>query len=381
MPPSRAQARLAEFLETAERLKNERATAGNVLETLEATPPAEWPTLAARPEFQTNAALERLGEEVHRRIDRTPREALAIADLAVSIAEALPLTAYPAVTIAQIRATAWKDRATVLRFLGRIPETFEAIQRAEEILDKHVALGLDRAVVDLVKALTLLNTDQCEEARTLAMACGSVFLAHGDLERALQAGEIEGHVLFEKQQYRDARTLFESLLDIARAINHTDAEARCHHNAGYCAIYLNDFKAANIHFSEAIIKLTDLGKPVAAIRTQWGAGQVLIGRGQMESGLKHLHAARSAFTAHDLLEEAGLCGLSIAEALLSRGQEQQARDIVHAIAKDFSESPIERRIVDAVIELEKTLFDSEAPVEALRGVYALIESHTKHAHL
>ena len=57
MPPSPAQARLAEFLETAERLKNERAAAGNVLETVEATPPDAWPSLANVPEFQTNAAL------------------------------------------------------------------------------------------------------------------------------------------------------------------------------------------------------------------------------------------------------------------------------------------------------------------------------------
>src|SRR5437870_13177211 len=123
MPPSPAQARLAEFLETAERLKNERAAAGNVLETVEATPPDAWPSLAVLPEFQTNAALERLGDEVHRRIDRNPREALMLADLAVSIAETLPPTTYPAVTLAQIRAMAWKDRATVLRFLGKFPES------------------------------------------------------------------------------------------------------------------------------------------------------------------------------------------------------------------------------------------------------------------
>ena len=111
MPPSPAQARLAEFLETAERLKNERAAAGNVLETVEATPPDAWPSLANVPEFQTNAALEKLGDEVRRRLDRNPREALALAALATTIADALPRTAYPAVTLAQIRAMAWKDRA------------------------------------------------------------------------------------------------------------------------------------------------------------------------------------------------------------------------------------------------------------------------------
>src|SRR5262249_5402568 len=61
---SRAQSRLTEFLETAERLKNERAAAGAVIETVEATPPEAWPALASLAEFQTNAALERLGDEV-----------------------------------------------------------------------------------------------------------------------------------------------------------------------------------------------------------------------------------------------------------------------------------------------------------------------------
>ena len=381
MPPSRAQARLAEFLETAERLKNERAAAGAVLETLEATPPAEWPTLATRPEFQTNAALEKLGDEVRRRLDRNPREALALAELATAIADGLPETAYPTVTLAQIRAMAWKDRANALRFMGRIPETFDALKHADQILEKHVALGLDRAVVDLVKALTLLNTGDCEEARALAITCGSVFLAHGDLTRALQAGEIEAHVLFEKQQYADAYPLFKSLIDVAHAIADGDAEARCHHNAGYCAIFLNDLKSANIHLSEAISKFNDLGKAIAGIRAQWGAGQVLIGRGQIDAGLRHLYAARDAFAQHELYEESGLSGLSIAEALLSRGDEQEAHEMVRAIARDFRESPLERRIVDAVVALEQTMIDSDAPVEAVRDVYALIESHSKHASL
>ncbi|HEV2719881.1 MAG TPA: hypothetical protein VG323_07655, partial [Thermoanaerobaculia bacterium] len=309
MPPSRAQARLAEFLETAERLKNERAAAGTVLETVEATPPAAWPSLAERPDFQTNAALERLSDEVRRRLERNPREALALAELATTIADALPETAYPAVTLAQIRAMAWKDRAKSLRFLTRIPEAFDALKRAEEILDKHVALGLDRAVVDMVKALIFIDTGQFEDARATAITCGSVFLAHGDLIHALSAGEIEGHVLYETGKYADAYTLFKSLIDVARAAEDLEAEARCHHNAASCAMFLDDFRTANVHYSEAIAKLTDLGHVVNATRTQWGAGQVLIRKGQIQAGLKHLYAARENFIQHEMLEEAGLCGL------------------------------------------------------------------------
>jgi tetratricopeptide (TPR) repeat protein len=372
--PSGADARLAEFLETAERLKKERDTAGSVMEMVEATPPEAWPTLAAVPELQTNAALEVLGEEVRRRLDRNPREALALAELATTIADALPRTAYPAVTLAQIRATAWKDLAKTLRFLGRYDETFRAIERAEEILEKHVALGLDRAVVDLVKALAFIDTGRYDEARALAMTCGSVFLAHGDLTRALYAGEIEANVLYEERRYTDAQALYHSLLDVARAADDDAAEARFHNNAGYCAMQLDDFRTANIHFSEAIAKLTDLGEKVAATRTQWGAGLVLVGRGQTEHGLQYLSAARQSFADFGMVEEASLCGLSIAEALLSRGDADSARLLVRDVAEQFRESHLEHRIIEAVGALEQTLADDNAPIDAVRNVYAMIES-------
>ena len=374
MPPSRAQARLAEFLETAERLKNERAAAGAVLETVEATPPEEWPTLATRPELQTNAALEKLSDEVRRRLDRNPREALALAELATTIADALPETAYPAVTLAQIRAMAWKDRANALRFLGRYDETFEAIGHAEGILEKHVALGLDRAVVDLVKAMTLIDTGRFDEARALAITCGGVFLAHGDLTRALYAGEIEAHVLYEEQRYADAQILFTSLLEIARVAQDSVSEARLHNNAGYAAIHLDDFRSANIHFSEAIARMTDQGDHIAAMRTQRGAGLVLIGRGQTESGIAHLQSARHAFMRNGLFEEANLCGLSIADVLLSHGDVDEAKAIVHEIVRDCQTTTSERRIIDAVSTLEEAMSNSETAIQAVRHVYAIIEA-------
>jgi tetratricopeptide (TPR) repeat protein len=372
-----AEARLAELLETARRLQDERASAAGVPALIDATPPEQWPLLATDARLQTNAALERLGDEVRRRMDRNPREALTLAELATTIADALPVNLYPAVTLAQIRAMAWKDRANALRFLGRYEETFHAIGRAEEILEKHVALGLDRAVVDLVKALTLVDTGDFESARAIAMTCGSVFLAHGDMTRALQAGEIEGHILYEQQHYGEAHALFESLLAVTRVVEDKEAEARCHHNLAYCAVHLGNFKSANIHFSEAIAKLTDLGQPLAAVRSQWGAGRVLIGKGQYETGVAYLYAARNSFLGADMSEEAALCALSIAEALLSRGDEESARTMVRDIAAQFRQSPL-RRVAQAIVALD----DQLPTVETLRSVYAIIESaHAERAVL
>jgi len=378
MPSSRRaeQARLAEFLETAERLKNERAAAGAVLEVVEATPAEAWPSLAERPEFQTNAALERLSDEVRRRLDRNPREALALSELATATADALPATAYPAVTLAQIRAMAWKDRANALRFLGRYDEAFDAIARAEQVLEKHVALGLDRAVVDLVKAMTLVDVGRFHDAQTLATTCGSVFLAHGDLTRALYAGEIEAHVLYEQRQYSDAHTLYRSLLEVAAAAEDAVEQARLHNNLGYCLLHLDNFSDANIQFSNAIARFTDLGCETEITRTHRGAGLLMIAKGQVRKGLEHLQRARELFVGAAMFEEATLCGLSIVETLLSRGDNEEAAAVIDDVARQFVGARTEQRLIDAVATLQQEIAISETPVEAVRNVYAMIESTT-----
>ena len=87
---ARSRAR-AEFAETARRLQNERDAAASVVERLlRDTPREEWPALAERADLQTCGALERLGNFVAEVLGRDPRHALAVAELAVSIAEAIP---------------------------------------------------------------------------------------------------------------------------------------------------------------------------------------------------------------------------------------------------------------------------------------------------
>jgi tetratricopeptide (TPR) repeat protein len=176
------------------------------------------------------------------------------------------------------------------------------------------------------------------------------------------------------RRYADAQALFRSLLEIARATDDSPTEARCHHNLAWCAIFLDDYKTANIQFSEAITILTDLGQTLAATRAQLGAGKVLIGKGQTESGLRYLYDARNAFEQHGMSEEANLCALFTAETLLTRGDGEEAREIVREVAQQLRTSAVERRIVDAVSALEQQIVSGDEPVTAVRHVYALLES-------
>src|SRR5207302_3414696 len=88
------------FAAAAARLESERGqTADIVARQLRDTPSSEWPRLAASHALRNNAALEQLSDEVRKRLERNPAEALAIANLAAAIAETISAATYPPLVI------------------------------------------------------------------------------------------------------------------------------------------------------------------------------------------------------------------------------------------------------------------------------------------
>src|SRR6185369_9761038 len=177
----------------------------------------EWPRLATRPELRNSGALNRLEAEVSARLEKEPREALLLSDLAASIAETLPPDSYPAVVLAQLRAHAWKDRAQALAYIGRYPEALEALDRAELQLT-FGALAHDRAIVRYVRALTLQKVNRFEESRALLAECSQVFRDHGDDRRYLYCGIAEGIQLYREQRFAQAYDTFLPLIEVARQL-------------------------------------------------------------------------------------------------------------------------------------------------------------------
>lgn len=169
-------AREREFTSTAARLERERDGATDVVgRYLRDTPSEEWPRLAEMSDLRNNAALEQMSDEVRRRLHRKPREALAIANLSASIAESLAPSQYPAVVLAQLRANAWKDRASTLRYLARYDEAIEAADRGEEALAPFASLEHDRAIVRMVKGMILAQQEQFDEAHAILSECRRMF--------------------------------------------------------------------------------------------------------------------------------------------------------------------------------------------------------------
>jgi tetratricopeptide (TPR) repeat protein len=373
--PSARRNREREFTSVAAKLERERDESSDVVARyLRDTPTEEWSRLAEMPDLRNNAALEQMSEEVRRRLHRKPREALAIANLSASIAESLGPSQYPSVMLAQLRGTAWKDRASTLRYLARYDEALEAAERGEEAVAPFATLEHDRAIIRLVKGMIFLQTDRFDEARSLLADCRRVFGAHGDNRRQVQAGIAEASVLYTSGQYTEAQTIYSDVLREASAAGETESEARIHNNLGYCATHLGDYVQANIHFSQAVAKFTDLGFTSEVPRTERGAGLILIGRGQILSGIAHLYAARRDFIAADMIEEAGLCALNIAAVLVERGDEAGARLLAQNVIDEFTTAGLDERAIAAVEKLRNDIDVDDATGETVRTVHAFLET-------
>ena len=167
----------------------------------------------SRTALRNNAALEQLSDEVRKRLERDPAQALAIANLAAAIAETIPASTYPPLVIAQIRSTALRDRANALRYLGRLDEAYDAIETAESRLSEFPAAVHDRAIIWLVKAMILAQMDHFDEAEQMINAASVIFADVNDSARFLQAGVVHGNLLGRQKRYAEAENVFRDLLN------------------------------------------------------------------------------------------------------------------------------------------------------------------------
>ena len=370
-------AKVAEFAATARKLQQEREASGVVATLLRDTPYGEWPQLRERGELQNSGALERLSTECVDRLQKNPRESLTIADLEIAIANVLPHGMYPVIVMAQLRAHAWKDRGRALCHLAQYPLALNALDHAEEILAPFGTLAHDRAIVRLVRASTLQEIQRYDETLGVLRECKQIFLDHGDARRHLICGIIEGNLLHRMGLYREAREAYLPLLDLARSGGDRESLASIHNNIGYSSVEMGDFNSAETHLGEAIAILQEMNEPLRVARAELARGRLYVRRGDVERGISHLHEIRDQFLRHGLVEEAGLCGLEVVEALLIRSRTAEAEQLARRIIHEFTAAQLSARAITALGYLSETIAARSASASTAQHVRQYIHSLRK----
>jgi tetratricopeptide (TPR) repeat protein len=371
-------ARVAEFAATARRYQLERETTAHVVERLlRDTPVEKWGELAERTELHNCGALERLGNFTARSLDQDPRQALAAAELASAIADRIADDAYTQVVVAQLRALAWKDVGQSLAYLGRYREALTALDRAEEHAQGFGALAHDYAIVRFVRATTLQEVDRHEESLALLAECKTIFRDHNDNRRLLLCGIAEGVLLHRMRRYREAREAYLLLLAGTRDSFDHEAIACLYNVIGHCSVDLGDYDSAETYLTRAIELFHEMEQPLRAARAELGRGRLLVRQGHVARGVAHLRWIRTEFLRNNMIEEAGLCGLEIVEALLQRGTPAEAEVLAREIVAEFSAASLNSRAITALGYLTEAIVARRASMAMVTSVREYILSLRK----
>lgn len=354
------------------RLELERQNAAQEIEPLlRNTPREDWPRLSDHPSLSTIGALERLGNLVAEAIGKDPHHALAIAELGVSVAEGIQPGFYPDIVFGQTRAYAWKDLGKALRFVGRNADAVKAFHTAEDRLPD--SLAHDLAIVHLHLALSLQELDQYEESLRLLTQTREVFDDYGDSNNALLSGFAEGILYQRLYKFREARETYLLLFASTKTIDH-EALAALHRAIGLCSLELGDFRDAETNIRHAIALNTEIGQPVEALKGEAALGRLYVRRGEPSRAIKHLRPVRRQFLRKGLVEEAGICGLEIVEALLIIEEPSPAETLTRRIIEEFSSRGLNKRAIAALGYLTEALALSNASPKLVTRVRDYIVS-------
>lgn len=360
--PVRA-SRVREFADLARKQHAERIAAELTVEPLlRRTPLPEWPRLAHHSDLQTSGALTKLGRIASEANARDPQYALAVAQLAVAIAESIPVNAYPAIVGAQLRGHAWKDLGKSLRILSRYEEAHGALLKAECEIRSFPILGHDLAIVQVNLAVLLQETNRLDEAAELLTVCKSVFKEHGDTEAFVQSALIEGAGLQRQRRYTEARDSYRLLLDSTNHLS-LENEAALIHALGLCSIELEEFDDADNYLIRAASIHRNLGHLINALKTELGRGRLFLRRGQYDQVVSHLRPVRREFLRNSLPEEAGLCGLDIVAALLILNRPGEAEQLARKIVHEFTVAKLNSRAILALSHLSDAITANNASLE------------------
>jgi tetratricopeptide (TPR) repeat protein len=161
------------------------------------------------------------------------------------------------------------------------------------------------------------------------------------------------------QRYREARALLYRLLDRYEAIL-PDTSAAIQYALGFANIELANYTEAEIHLKSAWQIYRDLDLRINVLRTEVGAGRLMVRRGELQDAMVHLRTLKADLLSDNLVEEAGLCDLEIVDALLRDHRPEEAEAVARRVVQDFTDAGLNKRAVEAVGYLSEAVAAKKA---------------------
>lgn len=270
------------------RIAAEDADAAVLLQPLLGDPVrVAWRSFGSK-RYRTGGVVRKLLAHAATLHEREPLEALTFADAALSIAEELPDDTYPAKAVYELRGSAWKERASALRILGRFDEGLESLRRAERAYRVLTWSALGVASVAYVRGLIFLEQERYDEASAAAVIAERTFSSVADEDRQLAALHLRAFIAFERREIETAILLFSRVSEQAELDRGELWIARSAQALGTCYLDAGRPSEASVQFHKALALFRKLGQQTEITRTEWGVARLIMHGGKFDEAIRRL---------------------------------------------------------------------------------------------
>ena len=329
------------------------------------------------PRFFNLAVIRVLCKVANSMHERQPQFGLVIADAALSITSKLPEEMQA--RSAWYSGTAWKERANALRYLGRFKDALEALDRAEEAFqsDDHVE-PFDLAIVAYVKATLYCQIERFDDAVIFARSAAATFHVYGDTRRYLSALLAEAVGYYSVDRDREAVSLLERVVTLARSSGETGILGRALANAANCYARLQQHAKATAYYANAIEVIDGLDLPTESARLLWAMAALEVEQGDYEEGLAGLERSRTELSHLGMANDSALATLDLVAGLLAAEQPDRVPELCRVVSVTFSSEGMMRSAKKALAYLNEAVTSGGATPEAVRHVRAFLEHLPSH---
>ena len=367
-PPRQFVVNVASFADRARREDEEAVERCNEI----LTGPSQWwaQRLRKTPGVYTAGMVKQLLDRMRSGLERSPANALQMTALAIEVANTLDVSEYPCDYVIKLRAQALRDHAWVLSYMGRYPEALECADRSKRLFAQVPLPEYDLARLALVHASILRCIDRAEEAIVLARDAAETFRRFGDVRRYLNARITEAGMYFEAGNVHAALAIW---LDLEKDPALDDlARVQVSHNIGTAYAELRQPEKAVEYLQRCIPVFEMLGLETDRARARWMLGHALVASGKTREAIPTLRKTWREFEQLELIADAGLVALELAEALLTIGQPEEVPAICRDLIAQFTRAGMTSRAITALSFLREAVALGHVSTSLVRHVHAFL---------
>ncbi len=371
---------ISERLEHNQRLIDEEAAARELAARLLTGPPSWWENKLRNEAGSRTAGMVKVLLERARELgNRSPAEALIVADVAGNIARDLGSSDYLYDHVYHLRGAAQRDIAWFLTLLGRSDEAALKAAYAEDLFRSTPTPLVDLARLDIVRATLARDTEKPDEAIARARSAAETFLWFGDRKRWVHACDIEATVHYGVHDYRRALEVWERTREYLEPLD--DAfRAGVLHNIAMCQREMGALEEAAEAFQHAAAVFAKAGMHLAHTAAKFNLGVTLTMAGQYHEAVPLVRAAWREYESLGMKPYATLAALRLVEALMITDPKE-----VPAICRHLLDwcirSGMTKSAMTAIAFLRETVAVGHATPASVRQIHDVLHAKQRNESL